>query len=316
LTTFGMEIEFQDNAELLVEKTHMLYPELLPSDSLHSYHCDCNNCMSRTVTLRAQRDSSCSGELITKVFNENEFSEFVEVLDCLQEVAVEVDAVPGTNAGVHVHVVPVTENFLQCHELLWQFMRWEDAVIRLANGRFPGLRPMNTSVQESNLYNLHTLWYDYAPEGEARRRELSGFSEYVKKIDALPSTLEVEVGQPRGATREWWLANLFNNHYEADRHSNLAIRTRHDTWEFRVWNSTRSAWRWEMYAKMSLLLGNYEFMSNLKDVEVPSDPDEALAVLHPLVGARDERLGELMGKQIAYQNSANYGWTDFYQVSR
>lgn len=46
-------------------------------------------------------------------------------------------------------------------------------------------------------------------------------------------------------------ASLFTKHLEADRHSFLNIHTGHGTWEFRLWNGTRSHWRMEMYCMLS-----------------------------------------------------------------
>ena len=56
---------------------------------------------------------------------------------------------------------------------------------------------------------------------------------------------------------------LYDTHHLADRHSNLNLHTNHGTVEFRLWNSTRAAWRMGLFAGLSVAFTDPAFLERL-----------------------------------------------------
>lgn len=143
----------------------------------------------------------------------------------LQECAVEVDAEPGYSSGFHVHV-DMSGADTSVRSTVWlAFMMWEPFLSRVAAGRFPMLRDMNQSVMGiTSLYVGNPVAY-------------------------IMDSVQDEY-RP-GTIRE-----MYDWFRRQDRHSNLNVRTNYDTFEFRVWNSTRSAWRMDLFSRLSVALCN------------------------------------------------------------
>lgn len=198
---------------------------LVGDGNIHGYHCGCDNCsfsLSR-YPLRVQRDSTCSGEVISSPFS-NWFSG-VSVMSALQTAALEVDAEPGMNAGLHVHVDMSDTELQHKADVVWSFALWEPFLTELAKGRFTYLRGMNMPS----------------------RRLLRGFRAWFN-LDTTPDYNRLDA---------------YNAYRVQDRHSNLNVRTNYNTFEFRIWNSTRSAWRMELAARLSVALANRHVATSL-----------------------------------------------------
>jgi hypothetical protein len=255
MTTFGFEAEFELNALEVAACLHARNGDLdvpgpiIGSAELHRYHCECDFCRVApeypggfVYPFRAQTDSSCSGEIISKVFNTMDEAKPFMVM--LQDAAVEADGTPGYNSGFHVH-----------------------------------------SLMPSDATEL------------IRRSELV-FEYY----DTITST-EVK--------REICRA-LYRDHRQHDRHSYLNVNTRWDTWEFRLFNSTRSAWRMELFCLIALAFANNGFVNLL--AEPP-----ASEILYPNIPLftkilQDSGMGraaDLLTQQIEYQVGIDTGEIPF-----
>ncbi len=213
---FGFESEWQEGAADLTERLAAL--NLVGGGTMHQYHCRCNDCSFETSSyrLRVQTDSSCSGEVISSPFTS--WADAVDTMTTLQTAALDVDAEPGMNAGFHVHVDMNEANTAQKANVLLGFVLWEPFLAEVAKGRFTSMRAMNTSARRRvrDYYGD----YDYAEMNERSRAE------------------------------------MFSWYRSIDRHTNLNCRTNYGTFEFRVWNSTRSAWRMELFTRLSVALTN------------------------------------------------------------
>jgi hypothetical protein len=251
LTTFGFEAEFQTNAASVIAGLHER--GRAGDSTLHCYHCDCDNCsFGSEYIFRGQTDSSCSGEIISGVMDwtgtEPEYAR--AVWTDLQDVAVEVDAEPGPNSGFHVHVGIGDKTRDELADILWQFLRWEPVLTRIAGGRWALRRDgMNRTVRD-DLYRALEVYGGYQPTTEG--------------------LINMENDRPTGFTFDELKSQLYERHLGNDRHSNLNIaQSSHPTWEFRIWNSTRAAWRMEMYCGLSVALCDNEVVTGLAVLEPP-----------------------------------------------
>jgi hypothetical protein len=241
--TFGYEAEYATNAPSLIARLHALGYASTPT--LHGYHCDCHECVDSDFHFRGQTDSTCSGEIISGVYGRygedrrdyaDEFEAFADGAQALATATLDVDAEPGMTAGFHVHVGNEHLAPAERADVVWEFVRWEPVLRKLAGGRWTYQRDgMNTTLRRS----IASTFTDYTG------RRLTGDSV------ALAADYAASFG---GLSFDQFKLYVLHNHYEADRHSNLCIRTRHHTFEFRLWNSTRSAWRMEMNVRVSLAL--------------------------------------------------------------
>ena len=81
---------------------------------------------------------------------------------------------------------------------------------------------------------------------------------------------------------------LWQAHRGNDRHTNLNVGARRAvTWEFRLWNSTRAAWRMEMYCEMSKAFMDPDFIAVLATLDPPQRFRRVSAGLNLLAEAAD-----------------------------
>jgi hypothetical protein len=293
-----LEAEFETGAASVIA---LLHERGFAGDGeLHGYHCDCPTCYDRNIPFRGQTDSTCSGEIISSVFSydgatyDNGYDNISArrpdgIFDALQAAAVDADAEPGMHAGVHVHVGASHMDIEHRQDALWAFARVEPMLMHLAHGRFTSHRTMNHSVRD--------LLYD-SLRRPARRRD-PGVSTTGSAIAALENDDgHDDEGYNLLAAKQ--LATMTID--AADRHANLSTRTRHRTWEFRLWNSTRSAWRYEMFARVSTALVDPDVVGRL--LEVPVVHRASDGHLHKFVGvltaAGHDRAAELVQRQREY----------------
>lgn len=170
----------------------------------------------------------------------------------LQTSAVDVDAEPGYDAGLHVHV----EIGSRSRPLLvWQFIEWEPVLMEIAAGRFHAIRDSNSA-----LTALHTHGVQWAnttmrlmPSNTARIARETRLEAPAETFDSLSQY-------------------VWERHRGSDRHNNLNVRTRYDTWEYRLWNSTRSAWRMELWCWLSLAFADQRLLPVLSSATVEAEP--------------------------------------------
>lgn len=262
MRTFGYEAEFQSNAGLALRALHER--GYAPTPDMHRWHCDCTTCRFSGVghLFRGQTDSSCSGEIISSVnrlrtgrdlanaYIDTETGRVSsrDAFQALQDAAVEFDAEPGTRSGFHVHVGVDHLNEDNKIKAVYNLARWEQLLYDIAAGSLPiGARGENRRYQDDHLPRAHQLAQQtrrFSSAEYPRREVIDGFT-----VD--PDDGYIIAPAPEAQSIERVLYRVAS---EADRHSSLNLRTNHGTWEFRLWNSTRSAWRMEMFCHLSLAL--------------------------------------------------------------
>lgn len=284
MTTFGFEAEFHGNVDPLIAKLHD--KGLAGSPQMHGYHCSCESCAwdSRYV-FRAQTDSSCGGEVISTVFDfEDDMDEAIEAMHALQEAAVEVDAEPSLLCGFHVHVSKPRSAAAR-YDAFLAYLAWENVLGSfVAVGRFPGVREFNYQLGPSVLphVDISTFEDEY---GEVAPPRL--MLEPLRLLESGDSTFVREV-------KKAWYCYAFN----LDRHSWLSLNTStEETWEFRLYNATRSAWRMEMYVRLSVLMVNREAVKDLLTTEPNAENLLAVAAKH------DSDLTALLERQQATEGT-------------
>lgn len=281
--TFGFEAEFEVNANAVISRLHALGYAGAPT--LHSYHCDCDACaFGEGFAFRGQTDSSCSGEVISDILGPDEPHDSGELMAVLADVAVNVDAEPGLRSGFHCHVGIDGLTSVNLRDALWQVIRWEPTLTKLAGGRWNAQRTgMNTTVRDC----VKQAW-DYRIGTTFGTRTLTEW-EHAASDDELGRMKDYMLGQ----------------HMAADRHSNLNIQARsHPTWEFRLWNSTRSAWRMELFTGLSVALMDPVVIANLAALDPPLRRSNPSTGFNDLALACDDAghvgLSDLIVRQGAY----------------
>lgn len=277
LTTFGFEAEYETNAFAVIER--MYAADLAGTSSLHSYHCDCEFCeFGGGYAFRGQTDSSCSGEVISDIMGPGTEYDHVGLMRELASASVDVDAEPGLRSAFHVHVGISALGLHDKREALWQFIRWEPVLTRLAGGRWQDQRSgMNTSVRDCTTHaHQSAVGHPYSVE-------------------------DFQGDTPSSDTLEF----LLQHQMHTDRHSNLNIAARRQpTWEFRLWNSTRSAWRMEMFAGVSVALVDPRVVRALEALHPPQRrhrPSSGIeSIATAIDGAGHHRIAELVTRQADY----------------
>lgn len=247
-TTYGYEAEFDVNATSVIHRLYEL--DLAGADHLHGYHCDCESCWFRNGwAFRGQTDSSCSGEIISDIMGSNEeyeqrynSSQEWMLMRQLADAAVEVDAEPGLRSGFHVHVATFELSSDQLADSFYQYLRWEPTLTRVASARWAEQRQNNRAVRSESGYD-----YELIVGEPLSNRSLANHD------------LDSEFRH-----------SMLQQHRRRDRHSNLNVGQRgHPTWEFRLWNSTRAAWRMAMFCDLSKAFMDPLFVRAIAEVNPP-----------------------------------------------
>lgn len=215
----------------------------------------------------------------------------------LESLAVEVDAEPGYSSGFHVHV---GANWMHANDrfrALFAFVRWEEVLRYLAAGRFPSVRDENTTVGASLRDNAsHTyLGSVYFADDRRFRRQ---------SWQRICHSLLNDLGDAEALGA---METMYHTHYSSDRHSNLNVRTSHGTWEFRLWNSTRSAWRMELFTRLSVALVDPAVVTKLLEYSLTGEESmpECLRKLRlALQTTGHGATSELVGRQADYLSRA------------
>lgn len=288
-TTFGFEAEFMNNVDALAER---LAADGLWVGGIHGYHCRCEDCsFDGGRTYRVQHDSSCGGEVISNVRRTRSTGSNQDVMRALQQAAVDADAEPGLYAGFHVHVG--MRRHLNPHEqadAFWAYLRYEPILEHVAWGRWPQLRGQNFSARQGLVRDV---WLDISAAVDERvpwRRDDYGFP----ATDFDPLWVEEHVADEDALSiiRD----SAYELQHDVDRHSHLNVNTSSGvTWEFRIFNSTRSAWRMELYTSLACAFADRAFVNALLS-GVPSLP----ALLDALDATGHDRVVELLARQMSY----------------
>ncbi len=103
---------------------------------------------------------------------------------------------------------------------------------------------------------------------------------------------------------------LLTEHRDADRHSNLNVNTSTGaTWEYRLWNSTRVAWRMRLYVMASIALAHHtsfqeRLWSHFRHMHYQDMPaDEFLALARQEDFEDDGEFVRLLERQLQFQTN-------------
>lgn len=301
MRTFGYEAEFERNAGPALRALHDRGHA--PTADMHRWHCDCGTCRfgGPGHLFRGQTDSSCSGEIISSVnylrSGNDMANAYIQTRDgrvpsrdawqALQDAAVEFDAEPGTRSGFHVHVgVDHLDEALKI-KAVYNLCRWETLLYDLAAGSLPvGARSENQLYRNNHLIRAQELFDSHRrmnTRNGGRRETRDGI--VYDTVDDYPLQ-RAEVTDLHTA--------LYRVARDADRHSSLNLRTNHGTWEYRLWNSTRSAWRMEMFCHMSLALVEPDVILAMYERD---DSDVNLDTFESIIREYNSDLAEMIARQ-------------------
>jgi hypothetical protein len=235
--TYGFEAEFETGVEQLSRTLYL--NGLVGATGLHGYHCSCETCdFDSGYPYRIQRDSSCGGEVISHPFVNDDPTDAILAMEGLQRAAVDSDAEPGYRAGFHVHVSRPRASAARA-DLFWNFLRWEPELMRLAHGRFPSLREGQNTPVERMLRGIYIDGY-----GRVNSDSYMTLVSWQQVDEVLRDGESEFLNGAKVCAMEY--------HRNNDRHSNLNLGTNHGTWEWRLFNSTRSAWRMELFTSVAV----------------------------------------------------------------
>lgn len=222
--SYGMELEVTGGADALAES---LYSLGCGNDTRqHNYHCGCNYCdqsFDRSNPWTYQGDPTVDGEFITKpfIFGEDDGREAIAMMG---EAVVESRATVGANgmdAGNHVHVVSkhltADDGSVMAALLLERLVvRYQPTLNYIAQAGQPRVRGYNGRPHDYvDLYSV-----------EAVERATVGTESY---------------------GRHYFHATGACGDY-------VRVRPGSTTTEFRLWNATRSAWRMQLHADLSVAM--------------------------------------------------------------
>lgn len=220
---FGVEYEWVAGAGAALIELHR--NGLAGDDSPHEYHCGCETCdvypngdgpprRRYGWTFHGQKDCTCSGEIITCPLPYGT-DEATAALLAMERAAIDGRAVPGQEAGQHVHVdardltgadkVRLYRLFLRYHDDLDIFARGRERSVRGYNARMR----LNREAWDEEVYDIDTGRF------RTTGRHLNFWTSPAEDIG------DNYTMRPTG----YWLSD----HGE--------------TMEFRLWNSTRAYWR-------------------------------------------------------------------------
>lgn len=240
MTTFGFELEFSGGVlELIHELTERGYANQT-GDRLHGYHCDCGYCADlHGIKFRAQRDSSCSGEIISGIFTDGDWPAAVDAMQALQDAALDTDAALSLTCGMHVHIgntdgdeiAPygqLSMGWLGIEPLLWEHVAGSVWAHRRGDQNTLLSKMVVETMQASRFWDRHDVYPTH--ERDLGLLSTSVQEAYVENFRALLDSMA-------------W-----------DRHCDLARASHGGIYEMRIFNATRVAWRIEMACRLSVAL--------------------------------------------------------------
>lgn len=263
---FGMEIEVSvgggDVLSILYEDGHVT------DGYLHDYHCSCSSCRHYRSgpDWTAQDDCTADAEFISRILTTG--PEGDEALAVMSAALIQGRSEHSSEVGMHVHTD--AEPFRDDHAAvvrLWRlWLTYEDDIGTLARMSADRVRSYNAPCRVQGV-----LGY----ESHGREQEMSAdfyTAEHGDAYEMLHSY--VKLGNRSGR----WLSG----------------GTGEGTWEFRVWNGTRSLWRMRMAVYVSVALT----VAALDGYE--ARPDDGRSLLHAIGDYLPEDVVMSIVKQLAF----------------
>lgn len=212
----GLEVEYDSRVEMVVSE---LYERGLVYDrQVHRYHCDCDGCdFDSHYAWRAQRDSSCGGELISGILT---LDNLTTATDALSLCAREAGARMSHRCGLHVHVSKKSDT----------------PYLALAGVGFLGIESYISDVIAPGAWTT-------------KRRNNVTLVERAREASSDRGTRE-PVGDDNTAIL-YALQDRVQRAVSFDRHTDFNISDSHQTVEIRAFNTSRTSWRMELAALTS-----------------------------------------------------------------
>jgi hypothetical protein len=214
---FGFECEVAGGASQVVA---LLHEKGLTADNrLHHYHCSCPTCRpDRThYNIHGQQDCTADGEFITRILTYGT-PEAEQTIDGLADALFMARATVGTGQGFHVHVDKRDLSHAARGRLWRLFVKYQQDLGRFANGQFSDVRTYNGPLRYFRQFTTLSEDQFWSQRNLTRVGRACGHS-----ADLY--------------TRSFWLNDDNAN-----------------TYEFRLWNSTRVAWRMHLAVGISVAL--------------------------------------------------------------
>lgn len=264
---FGFECEVAHGVRDVLNILHS--NNLLPSPSLHSYHCECSDCYAcpdRSNPLHAQEDCTVEGEIITKPLAYGSV-EADRTIAGLAAALSEGRGQPGEGAGFHVHVSHEDMNPADKVLLYRMFLRYQNDLAELASGQWGRVRDYNSPLTSGQLVNGYTRPQPhYHGNGHWSTREAleaegcttPNHDSY--RIQRLGTPNHYCPGHRQRATPPADHPNFWTSDPEAVvpfmawPGKDTWLATRAQTFEFRLWNSTRTEWRMRLAVGVSVAM--------------------------------------------------------------
>lgn len=217
MTDFGFEVEVRSNGEAVRE--HLYERGLVISERLHAYHCGCDECRydHEDGAFAAQRDCTVDAEFVSRILKHGSrrANRAVHgIAGALQATQAEVHG----HTGCHVHVS-------------------KDGLDRKA------------TVRLWRLFNRYHLALDeIASGGQSRVRTYNSPPRPVPESDGLWAATEAATDR-YGGDHYYRVPDGCSGNFGGS-----WLVQKQNTYEFRLWNATRMAWRMKTYIGLSVAM--------------------------------------------------------------
>lgn len=221
---FGLELEVSRGANRTLEA--LRNEGATKHTSFHRYHCSCDECepFDSTTLFHAQQDCTADGEFISKVLTYGS-KRADRAFQSLQNALVEGGASVSGEVGMHVHVRRPQDRRQTATDirLARLFTRYADDLDQFAAASFSEVRGYNSKNRATR--DLMTV----KPWRYQRAARLDGFYGY----------------RSNGTVDCRAIDRLTNGSW-------LSYGDTGETYEFRLWNATTSAWRMALHVGLSV----------------------------------------------------------------
>mgnify|MGYP000717927574 CR=1 FL=1 len=286
----GFELEVSSGADASLDILRNSRPLPGVAGTMHSrfhqYHCECDECEydRKDVLFGAQQDCTADGEFISKIFTYGSKRMYAS-FDSLQTALVDGAAGVDGAVGNHVHVRrPQDRRQVPTDVKLGRlFLRYQDELENFAAASFERVRRSGCTVKADNIYQGDLD--DLKPWRFARQMVRNA---RINPRPAYYSQAEWDLHQQHVARRPVSALN------EIVGGSYLRYGASGQTYEFRLWNSTKSAWRMALHVGLSVGMTRAAMYG-------PDDLDLSGSVIDTLKPWLDKATMENVTRQIDYR---------------
>ena len=228
---FGIECEVSSGAADVL--THLYNGGHVSDDHLHAYHCDCNACDHHRSgpDWTGQEDCTADGEFVSRILTTG--PEGDAALEAISAALIAGRASHSERVGMHVHTDagPFREDNDALVRMWRLWLTYQDDVGILARSHFSDVRSYNGP----NVTKPHG--------GQPNVAGVLGY-ENADKVDRF---FEAPPDEAVGMLEDWTRRGPRTGRW-------LSGGVDSGTFEFRLWNGTRSLWRIRMAVYVSVAL--------------------------------------------------------------